>query len=170
MALLQVGTYNVTYTAADSSGNVGVAARRVLVVSPCTGTETMCTATCYCSQYGLCSPSSVVGSTCAGSTSAAIVLDTTPPVITMLGAAPVNTLSQTSSGTAVMITNWPVGELAPPCSAVPASHWRARPPCSSVLASLLCWLVTVTHLRCRCEACAEAMPANHWGQSGPQFI
>ena len=119
--MLQVGTYNVTYTAADSSGNVGVAARRVLVVSPCTGTETMCTATCYCSQYGLCSPLSVVGSICAGSTVAAIVPDTMPPVITMLGSPPINTLSQTSSGTTVMITNWPVGERGASCSAVPAS-------------------------------------------------
>ena len=119
--MLQVGTYNVTYTAADFSGNVGVAARRVLVVSPCTGTETMCTATCYCSQYGLCSPLSVVGSICAGSTVAAIVPDTTPPVITMLGSPPINTLSQTSSGTTVMITNWPVGERGASCFAVPAS-------------------------------------------------
>ena len=43
---LQAGSYTVTYTAEDAAGNVATAIRVVKVVSPCTGVEHFCSATC----------------------------------------------------------------------------------------------------------------------------
>lgn len=45
---LQVGSYSVTYTARDKAGNIATATRIVKVVSPCTGAEHFCPATCRC--------------------------------------------------------------------------------------------------------------------------
>jgi cell division protein FtsN len=43
---VQAGSYSVVYTAEDVAGNVATATRVVKVVSPCTGVEHFCSATC----------------------------------------------------------------------------------------------------------------------------
>ncbi len=43
---VQAGSYSVVYTAEDAAGNVATATRVVKVVSPCTGVEHFCSATC----------------------------------------------------------------------------------------------------------------------------
>ncbi|KAL0024407.1 hypothetical protein WJX79_011128 [Trebouxia sp. C0005] len=93
------GSYSVTYTAEDAAGNVATATRVVKVVSPCTGVEHFCSATCRCSTLTVC----LAATSICASTTTTVSTDTTPPVITVL----LNSMSvnaTTSAGLLLVVT------------------------------------------------------------------
>lgn len=52
LPLPQVGSYTITYTAADRAGNTASSSQTVAVVSPCEPPERLCLSTCTCSTFG----------------------------------------------------------------------------------------------------------------------